>query len=73
MFRMIAGIVFGLVITSALFWVMPYMIEITDLQLDESGSTMLVDFVRFRRDETVHRRELKPRKPPPPQSPHSPR
>ena len=68
-FRVIAGIVFGLVITSALFWVMPYMIETTDLQLDESGSTMLVDFVRFRRDETVHRRELKPRKPPLPQSP----
>jgi len=68
-FRVIAGIVFGLAITAALFWVMPYMIETTDGQLDESGSTMLVDFVRLRRDEAVHRRELKPRKPPPPQSP----
>ena len=68
-FRMIAGIAFGLAITAALFWVMPYMIETTDHQLDESGSTMLVDFVRLRRSETVHRRELKPRKPPPPQSP----
>ena len=68
-FRMITGIVFGLAITSALFWVMPYLIETTDRQLDESDSTMLVDFVRLRREETVHRRELKPRKPPPPQSP----
>jgi len=68
-FRVITGIVFGLAITSALFWVMPYMIETTDRQLDESDSTMLVDFVRLRRDETVHRRELKPRKPLPPQSP----
>ena len=68
-FRVITGIVFGLAITSALFWVMPYMIETTDRQLDESDSTMLVDFVRLRREETVHRRELKPRKPPPPQSP----
>ena len=68
-FRVIAGVVFGLVITAALFWVMPYMIETTDLELDKSGSNTLVDFVRLRRDETIHRRELKPTKPPPPQSP----
>ena len=68
-FRLFAGIVFGLAITAALFWVMQYMIETTDRQLDTAGSTHLVDFVRLKRDETVHRRELKPRKPPPPQSP----
>jgi protein TonB len=68
-FRVFAGIVFGLAITAVLFWVMQYMIETTDRQLNEAGSTHLVDFVRLRRDETVHRRELKPRKPPPPQSP----
>ena len=68
-FRVIAGVLFGLVITAALFWVMPYMIETTDLELDKSGSNTLVDFVRLRRDETIHRRELKPTKPPPPQSP----
>ena len=67
--RMIAGIVIGLVITAALFWMMPYMIETTDRQLDKGGSTNLVDFVRLRRDETIHRRELKPMKPLPPQSP----
>ena len=68
-FRVIAGIALGLAITAVLFWVMQYMIETTDRQLDEAGSTHLVDFVRLRRDETIHRRELKPRKPPPPQSP----
>jgi protein TonB len=68
-FRVIAGIVFGLAITTALFWVMQFMIETTDRQLDKAGSTNLVDFVRLKRDETVHRREVKPRKPPPPQSP----
>ena len=68
-FRVITGIVIGMAITAGLFWVMPYLIETTDRQLDESGSANLVDFVRIRRDETVHRRELKPRKPPPPQSP----
>jgi protein TonB len=68
-YRVIAGIVVGLAVTAALFWVMPYMIETTDRQLDKAGSTNLVDFVRLRRDETIHRRELKPRKPLPPQSP----
>ena len=68
-FRVITGIVFGLAITIALFWVMQFMIETTDRQLDKSGSTNLVDFVRLRRDESVHRRELKPKKPPLPQSP----
>jgi protein TonB len=66
---MIAGIVVGLAITAVLFWMMPYMIETTDRQLDKGGSINLVDFVRLRRDETIHRRELKPRKPLPPQSP----
>jgi len=68
-FRVIVGIVLGLAITIALFWMMPYLIETTDRQLDKAGSTHLVDFVRLRRDESIHRRELKPTKPPPPQSP----
>ena len=68
-FRVVAGIVVGLVITLMLFWAMPYMIETTDRQLDKAGSINLVDFVRLRRDETIHRRELKPEKPLPPQSP----
>jgi protein TonB len=68
-FRAFAGLVFGLAVTAALFWVMQYMIESTERQLDSTGSAQLVDFVRLKRDETIHRRELKPRKPPPPQSP----
>jgi len=68
-YRVIAGLVFGLAISMALFWVMQYLIETADRQIDEAGSTHIVDFVRLRRNETVHRRELKPRKPPPPQSP----
>ncbi len=68
-FRVIAGILIGLVIAAALFWVMPYMIETTDNQLNKAGSANFVDFVRLKRNETIHRRELKPRKPPPPESP----
>ena len=68
-FRLFVGIVFGLVVTAALFFVMPFMIESTDRQLDKGGSASMVDFIRLRRDETIHRRELKPAKPLPPQSP----
>jgi len=68
-FRVLAGLVFGLAVTAALFWVMQYMIETTDHQLDKTGSAQLVDFVRLKRDEAIHRRELKPKKPPPPESP----
>ncbi len=71
-YRAIAGIVVGLAVTAALFWAMPYMIETTDRRLDPTGSTSLVDFVRLRRDETIHRRELKPEKPLPPPLPPPP-
>lgn len=67
--RIFIGLVVGTVITLGLLWVMPYMIKSVDQQVDESGSAHLVDFVRLRRDEIIHRRELKPSKPPPPQSP----
>jgi len=69
MFRVLAGLLLGLAITAALFWMMPYMIETTDRQLDKTGSASLVDFVRLKRNETIHRRELKPEKPLPPRTP----
>ncbi len=68
-FRIIMGCVFAIAVTASLFWVMQYMIQTADRQLDESGSTHMVDFVRLKRTETIHRRELKPSKPPPPQAP----
>lgn len=75
-FRALAGIIIGLAITTALFWSMPYLIENTDRQLDKTGSSTLVDFVRLKRSETIHRRELKPEKPPqalsPPPLPSTP-
>ncbi|MGD2130231.1 MAG: energy transducer TonB [Lysobacterales bacterium] len=67
--RIICGLVIGAIVTGSLLWVMQYMIESADRELDKSGSTNLVDFVRLKRNETIHRRELKPRKPPPPSTP----
>ena len=67
--RMATGIVLGLVITAGLFWMMQYLINTADRDLNEGAAGHLVDFVRLKRDENIQRRQLKPKKPPPPDSP----
>ena len=67
--RMVFGIVIGVVVTAALFWFMQYLIETADRELNEGASGHLVDFVRLKRDESIQRRQLKPKKPPPPDAP----
>jgi len=67
--RLIIGIIFGLIVTAALFWTMQYLIETADRELNEGASGSLVDFVRLKRDESIQRRQLKPKKPPPPDAP----
>ena len=67
--RLAIGIVIGLVVTAALFWTMQYLIETADRELNEGTSGNLVDFVRLKRDESIQRRQLKPKKPPPPDAP----
>ncbi len=67
--RLSIGIVLGLVVTAALFWTMQYLIETADRELNEGTSGNLVDFVRLKRDESIQRRQLKPKKPPPPDTP----
>jgi len=68
-FRIITGALLGVVITAALFWFMQYLIESADRQLNEDTAGHLIDFVRLKRDETIQRRQLKPKKPPQPDSP----
>jgi len=67
--RLAIGIILGLVVTAALFWTMQYLIETADRELNEGTSGNLVDFVRLKRDESIQRRQLKPKKPPPPDAP----
>lgn len=66
--RILIGVLVGFGITLFLFWLMQYMIETADRTLDEGSRGSLVDFVRIQRDETIQRRQLKPKKPPPPES-----
>ena len=67
--RLAIGIILGLAVTAALFWTMQYLIETADRELNEGTSGNLVDFVRLKRDESIQRRQLKPKKPPPPDAP----
>jgi protein TonB len=67
--RMVFGIVIATIVTAALFWFMQYLIATADRELNESASGHLLDFVRLKRDESIQRRQLKPKKPPPPDSP----
>lgn len=66
--RALLGVVLGFAITLFLFWLMQYMIETADRTLDEGSRGSLLDFVRVQRDETIQRRQLKPKKPPPPEA-----
>jgi protein TonB len=67
--RMAFGVVLGVVITAGLFWFMQYLIVTADRELNEGASGHLIDFVRLKRDESIQRRQLKPKKPPPPDAP----
>ena len=69
MVRLAIGLVMALAVTLSLFWLMQYLIETADRSLNEDAAGNLVDFVRVKRDETVQRRQLKPKKPPPPDTP----
>lgn len=65
--RILIGLLVGFGVTLFLFWLMQYMIETADRSLDDGTRGSLVDFVRIERDESVQRRQLKPKKPPPPE------
>ena len=67
--RLVIGLIIGLAVTAGLFWMMQYLIATADRSLNESNTGALLDFVRLKRDETVQRRQLKPKKPPPPDAP----
>ena len=67
--RMAFGAVMGVIVTAALFWFMQYLIETADRGLNEDKAGHLLDFVRLKRDESIQRRQLKPKKPPPPEAP----
>ena len=67
--RLVVGIIFALAVTAGLFWMMQYLIVTADRDLNEGAAGNIVDFVRLKRDESIERRQIKPKKPPPPDTP----
>ena len=67
MIRMVIGIILAIAVTLSLFWVMQYLIATADRSLNDDGKNSMLDFVRVKRDESIQRRQLKPKKPPPPE------
>ena len=65
--RMVIGIILATAVTLSLFWVMQYLIATADRSLNEDAASNMLDFVRVKRDESIQRRQLKPKKPPPPE------
>ena len=67
--RLLVGLLLGAVVTLGLFWVMQYLIATADRSLDDAKRGALVDFVRVKKNEVIERKQIKPRKPPPPDAP----
>ncbi len=67
--RLMVGLILSAMVTTALFWVMQYLIATADRTLDEAKRGALVDFVRVKKNEVVERKQIKPKKPPPPDAP----
>jgi len=66
--RMVIGIILAAAVTLSLFWVMQYLIATADRSLNKDDTSSMLDFVRVKRDESIQRRQLKPKKPPPPEA-----
>ena len=69
MIRFGIAILSGAVVTSALLFLMTFLIESGESPLTEVRERQLLDFVRVRQEETVNREERKPEKPPKPETP----
>ena len=66
--RMVIGVILAAAVTLSLFWVMQYLIATADRSLNKDDTSSMLDFVRIKRDESIQRRQLKPKKPPPPEA-----
>jgi len=66
--RMVIGVILAAAVTLSLFWVMQYLIATADRSLNKDDTSSMLDFVRIKRDESIQRRQLKPKKPPLPEA-----
>ena len=67
--RVFSSLLLGVVITTALFYIMSTLIITGKSALTEGGAAKIVDFVRIKQDDVVNRRQRKVEKPEKPQAP----
>lgn len=67
--RILIAFVLSLGITLVLFYVMQSLIKSGGSALTDPPRGSVLDFVRVKKEETVEKKERKPRKPPPPKEP----
>jgi protein TonB len=70
--RILIALVLSATVTLGLFYLMQALIKSGDSALSEPPVGSVLDFVRVPKEETVEKRDRKPRKPPPPKEPPPP-
>ena len=61
--RLTLYILIGAIAALSLAWFMHYLIQSSDLRLEQSNRLMMLDFVRIKREETVQRKRRTPDRP----------
>jgi protein TonB len=61
--RIVLQLLFGASMALSLAWFMHYLIQSSDLRLEQSDRLMMLDFVRIKREETVQRKRRTPDRP----------
>ncbi|MDX1557196.1 MAG: hypothetical protein R3212_14295, partial [Xanthomonadales bacterium] len=70
--RLVTGTVVAVAVTSGLFWMMQYMLEMGDAELKDEPFRPMLEFVRLQRDEEISRPDDIVRPPPPEPPPQRP-
>ena len=70
--RLLTAVVIAGIITTALFYGMQALIKSGDSAITDPAQGSVLDFIRLKPEETVHKKDRKPKKPPQPQEPPPP-
>ena len=67
--RYVNAVIIAVVVTAALFFTMRVLIESGDATIEDSPERRVLEFVEVERDQSVEKKQRKPKKPPKPEQP----
>ncbi|PWK51715.1 energy transducer TonB [Pleionea mediterranea] len=67
--RYVNAVIIAVVVTAALFFTMRALIESGDATIEDSPERRVLEFVEVERDQSVEKKQRKPKKPPKPEQP----